>query len=139
MAREDQLTPPCKKTATDRRDCDNRHYNPNPTRGLAKAETLGKTTYRNPRSGSQFTVQAYSHSERPVHPIQYGWKEWREATQQARLWPVMTFLYLQPQQHKKQQSATQLPKFIVQPYNATAPSDCRSVLEEVMQGGWCAS
>jgi hypothetical protein len=49
-------------------------------------------------------------------------------------WPVMTILYLQPEQHKKQQSATQLPELIVQPYNAAALSDCRSVLEEVIQG-----
>jgi hypothetical protein len=44
------------------------------------------TTYRNPRSGSQF-VQADSHSERPLHPTQFGWQEWREATRQAsRQW-----------------------------------------------------
>jgi hypothetical protein len=29
--------------------------------------------------------------------------------------------------------------FIVQPYNAGASYACRSVLEEVTEGGWCAS
>jgi hypothetical protein len=29
--------------------------------------------------------------------------------------------------------------FIVQPYNAVASYACRSVLEEVDTGGWCAS
>jgi hypothetical protein len=49
-------------------------------------------------------------------------------------------VHLQPQQHKRQQSATATQQFYrVQPYKAGASYACRSVLEEVDTGGWCAS
>jgi hypothetical protein len=55
-----------------------------------------------------------------ANPIQFGWQEWREATQQARSM-ASDDIHLQPQQHERQQSATASHQFYrVQPYKAGA-------------------
>jgi hypothetical protein len=100
------------------------------------------STYRNPRSGSQF-VQVNSHERSNDRCTQSN--PFRLAgvgsSISARQATISDDVHLQPQQHKRQQSTTQLPQqfYRVQPYKAGASYACRSVLEEVTEGGWCAS
>jgi hypothetical protein len=86
-------------------------------------------------------VQVYSHerSGRPLRPIKSVGRSGGKPRDKLGNGANSDDVNLQPQQHKRQQSATTATIFIVQPYDTAASSDCRSVLEGVTEGGWCAS
>jgi hypothetical protein len=76
------------------------------------------------------------------NPIQFGWQEWRETTRQARGIGANTsdddFIPATPTAQATTISHDNPSNYIVQPYKALASYACRSVLEEVTKGGWCA-
>jgi hypothetical protein len=91
-------------------------------------------------------VQVYSHerSQRPLHPIQSvgrnGWKPHNKLGNCAD--SDDNFIPATSTAHQATTISHDSPiNFIVQPYNhdAGASYACRSVLEEVTEGGWCAS